>query len=71
MKKVNKEPMVTADRSVVLELRDHAAVINALFDLLSFGQPLGDYANDADAASGGVALYGLYRTGSTVKQRVA
>ena len=32
-------------------------------------QTLGDYANDAAAAAGGVPLYGLYRTGSTVKVR--
>ena len=32
-------------------------------------QTLADYANDTAAAAGGVPLYGLYRTGSTVKVR--
>ena len=36
------------------------------------GQPqiLNDYANDAAAAAGGVPLFGLYRTGATVKVRM-
>jgi hypothetical protein len=36
------------------------------------GQParLGDYPTDVQAAAAGVPLYGLYRTGSTVKVRV-
>lgn len=33
-------------------------------------EPLQDFANDAAASAGGVVLYGYYRTGSTVKQRV-
>jgi hypothetical protein len=32
---------------------------------------LPSYANDAAAAVGGVPLYGYYRTGSAVKQRVS
>lgn len=32
---------------------------------------LEDYADDAAAASGGIALYGFYRNGSVVMQRVA
>ena len=34
------------------------------------GQPLSNYANDAAAAAGGVKLYGYYRNGSIVMQRV-
>jgi hypothetical protein len=32
---------------------------------------LGDHADDTAAASGGVAIGGLYRTGSALKVRVA
>ena len=32
---------------------------------------LGDYADDTAAAAGGVAVGGAYRTGSTIKVRVA
>jgi hypothetical protein len=35
------------------------------------GEELPSYANDAAAAVGGVPLWGYYRTGSTVKQRVS
>jgi hypothetical protein len=35
------------------------------------GEELPSYANDAAAATGGVPLWGYYRTGSTVKQRVS
>jgi hypothetical protein len=40
--------------------------------LVNVGQParLGDYPSDVEAAAAGVPLYGLYRTGSTVKVRV-
>lgn len=34
------------------------------------GSALPDYLNDAAAAAGGVALYGYYRNGSVVMQRV-
>lgn len=33
------------------------------------GERLGDFATDAAAKAGGVPLFGLYRTGSTVKVR--
>jgi hypothetical protein len=39
-------------------------------NMFSIGAPLGDYANDAAAAAGGVPQYGYYRTGTNVKQRV-
>jgi len=32
---------------------------------------LDDYPNDVQAAAGGVPLYGMYRSGSTVKVRVS
>jgi hypothetical protein len=42
-----------------------------LTGLPASGQPLGNYANDAAAAAAGVKLYGYYRNGSIVMQRVA
>jgi len=36
----------------------------------SIGAPLGNYANDAAAAAGNVPLYGYYRNGGLVQQRV-
>ena len=35
------------------------------------GVSLGDFANDAAAAAGGVPLFGYYRTSNAVKQRIA
>jgi hypothetical protein len=35
------------------------------------GVSLGDFANDAAATSGGVPLYGYYRTSNAVKQRIS
>jgi hypothetical protein len=37
---------------------------------LAGGQPLKDFATDAAAAAGGIAINGFYRTGNTVKIRV-
>jgi len=34
------------------------------------GVMLPEYANDAAASAGGIQLYGYYKTGSIVKQRV-
>ncbi len=34
------------------------------------GQPLDNYVNDAAAAAGGIPLYGYYRNGSIVMQRI-
>lgn len=46
----------------------------SLFKFLSglpkSGEPLDDYADDTAAAAGGVPLYGYYRNGSIVMQRV-
>lgn len=69
MKKVKPDPRVIADRSVYLELRDHALQLNALIGI--FGSTLTEYADDAAAAAGGVEIGYFYRTGSAVKQRVA
>lgn len=38
---------------------------------LTLGNDLGNYADDATAAANGVPLYGFYRIGGTVTQRVA
>ena len=35
------------------------------------GEELPSFANDAAAAVGGVPLWGYYRTGSAVKQRIS
>jgi hypothetical protein len=37
---------------------------------LAGGQPLKNFANDAAAAAGGVAINGFYRNGSVVQIRV-
>jgi hypothetical protein len=46
------------------------ATASTLLTRADFGV-LGNYANDAAAAAGGVAIGGLYRNGSVVQVRVA
>lgn len=41
-----------------------------LSHLPSAGVALSEYADDTAAEAGGVTIYGYYRTGSVVKQRV-
>ena len=41
-----------------------------LSGLPSSNVPLSNFANDAAAAAGGIPLYGYYRNGSVVMQRV-
>jgi hypothetical protein len=43
---------------------------NYLASIPPSGQPLPNYVNDAAAAAGGVKLYGYYRNGSVVMQRI-
>jgi hypothetical protein len=43
---------------------------NFITNLPVTGQSLPNYANDTAAAAGGVVLYGYYRNGSVVMQRV-
>ena len=43
---------------------------NYLNHLPSSGEALPEYADDTAAEAGGVTIYGYYRTGSIVKQRV-
>ena len=57
--------ILTGDASGVLELQT-AGVTQFIF-----GAALGNYVNDAAAEAGGVSLYGYYRNGSIVMQRVA
>jgi hypothetical protein len=37
---------------------------------LTVGVPLSNFANDTAAAAGGIALYGFYRNGNAVQQRI-
>ena len=39
-------------------------------NMFTIGTALGNYANDAAAAAGGVPLYGYYRNGNIVQQRI-
>ena len=50
--------------------RDLSIKVNASFAQAKPGQTLGNYANDADAAAGGVNVGEFYRNGSVVMQRV-
>ncbi len=52
-------------------IRDIAIKVNSIFTQLKTGDLLGNYADDAAAAAGGVEIGEFYRTGSIVKQRVA
>jgi hypothetical protein len=45
-------------------------LVNYIKGLPPSGTMLQEFANDAAAAAGGVKLYGYYKTGSLVKQRV-
>lgn len=38
--------------------------------MFSIGEALGNFSNDSSAAAGGVPLYGFYRNGNVVQQRV-
>jgi hypothetical protein len=70
--KVNPQPRIESkEKRLNEEMRDHAKAINYLHDLVGNGAALPEYADDTAAATGGVSLYGFYRTGSAIKQRVA
>jgi hypothetical protein len=69
--KVSNPPRVSGDRDLITALKEIATAINVMVDFLGPGSELGDYADDAAAAAGGVPLYGLYRNGNAVQQRVA
>jgi hypothetical protein len=68
--KLNKTPRVTADISVHDALRKIAVTVNLMLDQIGTGSELGEYADDTAAAAGGVPLYGFYRTGNAVQQRL-
>lgn len=83
----SKIPTVNGDFTLLLTLAGNTAVAVPLTGVLAtqanietlanktLAAPsltgLGDYADDAAAASGGVPVKGVYRTGSTLKVRVA
>ena len=45
-------------------------VTNYLLHLPKSGELLPEYADDTAAEAGGLTIYGYYRTGSIVKQRI-
>lgn len=57
-------------RLVASSIKGIIRAVRSLQDATDYAN-LGDYANDAAAAAGGVAVGGRYRTGSTVKVRVS
>lgn len=69
--KVTNPPRVNANRDMIAALKEMATTINMMIDYLSAGSELGNYADDTAAAAGGVKLYGLYRNGNAVQQRIA
>lgn len=84
MQPVVEKPLLPADlRSLVPQLQavlqQYGYRLNKVapvdgsegFALLHFSTIPSDYANDAAAAAGGVAVGDVYRTGSALKVRVA
>jgi hypothetical protein len=53
------------------DFNEHYFRTNAGVNMLSIGAALGNYASDAAASAGGVPLYGYYRNGNDVKQRIS
>jgi len=69
--KLNTTPRIVADPSVHESLRKIATIVNQMLDQIGTGKALGNYANDTAAAAAGVPLYGFYRNGNAVQQRIA
>jgi hypothetical protein len=53
------------------DFNEHYFRTSAGTNMLSIGAALGNYASDAAASAGGVPLYGYYRNGNDVKQRIS
>jgi hypothetical protein len=71
---VSEAPTAAEYAALVRALRTYFAAVDGVFALMARDFPMGaalpEFNNDTAAAAGGVALYGFYRQGSHIHQRV-
>lgn len=71
MKSPNAPVQTPIDSDIPISWRIYFNQLQTYINHLpSAGEELPEYADDAAAETGGLTIYGYYRTGSVVKQRV-